>query len=102
MLVLVTAIAMQIEALMLLEELVFAKCTVPASELWQALLVPWGAAEQWMGAVLVGRLCREPGGEPLWREKLIFSKTNISTSSRHLYPSLFRKISKAMQFPCDF
>lgn len=48
MLVLVTAIAMQIEALMLLEELVFAKCTVPASELWQALLVPWGAAEQWL------------------------------------------------------
>lgn len=48
MLVLVTAIAMQIEALMLLEELVFAKYTVPASELWQALLVPWGAAEQWL------------------------------------------------------
>lgn len=41
--------AMQIEALMLLEEhFVLAKHTVPASELWQTLHVPWGAAEQWL------------------------------------------------------
>lgn len=41
---LVTTTAMQIEALMLLGEPVLAKHTVPASELWQALHVTWGAA----------------------------------------------------------
>lgn len=39
MFVLVTTTAMQIEALMLLEELILAKHAVPASELWHALLV---------------------------------------------------------------
>lgn len=90
---------MQIEALMLLEELVLAKHSVPASELWQALHVTWGAAEQGLSWSDVS--AENFGKRHITRETLSFCKTKISTSSICI-PACSEKSLKLLQFPCDF
>lgn len=65
--------AMQIEALVLLEEHVLAKHAVPALELWQALhLVCHLGGGCLAVAALVGCLCRE-----LWEEALDWRKAKL-------------------------
>lgn len=83
--VLVMTTAMQVEALMLLQEHVLANHTVPAFELRQVLH---------QGCRLRGLHCLDVSAETsgkrhVTRRKLTFCMTKISISSRRLCPSLF-------------
>lgn len=61
---------------------------------------PRGAAWQWLNWLDVS--AETSGKRHMTRGKLSFCKTKISISSRHLCPSLFRKILKATAIPIWF